>query len=311
MIVRGPPCRSGGEQQEATIPTRIPITNTLSLSEDEIEISFIRSSGPGGQNVNKVSTAVQLRFDLRHSPSLSEALKARAAVAAGSRLTLGGEIVLTADRFRTQALNRSDAVARLLELLRTAATPPKPRRATRPTLGSKVRRLDAKTQRGGIKRLRRPPEVRRQAQGARDVLLAWPEATSASSAGQPPPARHWKNRCPQAKHSRRGVSANTGTAAQITLPSRPLPIAVHILELELGHSDAGAMEQLLRHGGRRRCGAGRADLCRHVDQPRNHHPQRHAQEPGHQYAVGVQRDFFMASGFALLGDRDLLALGLG
>jgi ribosome-associated protein len=133
---------------------RLPITASLSLDPGEIEISFIRASGPGGQNVNKVSTAAQLRFDLRGSPSLPEAVKARAGRLAGSRLTTDGVIVITADRHRTQALNRGDAVARLLDLLKDAAIPPKPRRATRPTLASKTRRLTAKTLRGGVKRLR-------------------------------------------------------------------------------------------------------------------------------------------------------------
>ena len=130
------------------------ITPTLSLNPAEIEIAFIRASGPGGQNVNKVSTAAQLHFDLRRSPSLPDGLKTRAARAAGSRLTTEGVIVITADRFRTQALNRDDAIARLMELLREAAVPPKPRRATRPTLASKQRRLDGKKQRSGVKSLR-------------------------------------------------------------------------------------------------------------------------------------------------------------
>ena len=132
----------------------IPLTPRLRLDADELDISFIRSSGPGGQNVNKVSTAAQLRFDLRGSPSLPDAVKRRAAALAGSRLTQGGEIVITADRFRTQALNRDDAIARLVELLAEAATPPKPRRPTRPTLASKTRRLDGKAQRGRTKKLR-------------------------------------------------------------------------------------------------------------------------------------------------------------
>jgi ribosome-associated protein len=100
-----------------------------------------------------VSTAAQLRFDLRHA-ALPAGLKARAAKLAGTRLTLDGEIVITAARFRTQALNRDDAVARLVDLLRDAAVPPKPRRPTRPTLGSKLRRLEGKAQRSGVKRLR-------------------------------------------------------------------------------------------------------------------------------------------------------------
>jgi ribosome-associated protein len=133
----------------------LPITPTIALDPSEIAIQFIRSSGPGGQNVNKVSTAAQLHFDLSGSPSLPAGLKARAARLAGSRLTNEGVIVISADRFRTQALNRDDAVARLLELLREAAIPPKPRRATRPTLASKQRRLEHKSQRSGVKRLRR------------------------------------------------------------------------------------------------------------------------------------------------------------
>jgi ribosome-associated protein len=136
------------------MPTRIPIFGSISIDEGEIGISFIRSSGPGGQNVNKVSTAAQLRFDLRHSPSLPDGLKTRAARLAGTRLTLDGEIVITATRHRTQAMNRDDAVTRLVELLREAAVPPKVRRPTRPTLASKTRRLDGKTQRSGIKQLR-------------------------------------------------------------------------------------------------------------------------------------------------------------
>jgi ribosome-associated protein len=136
------------------MPEGLPITATLSLDPSEIEIAFIRSSGPGGQNVNKVATAAQLHFDLRRSPSLPDGIKARAARAAGSRLTTEGVIVITADRFRTQALNRDDAIARLIALLRGAVVPPKPRRATRPTLASKERRLEGKKQRGGVKSLR-------------------------------------------------------------------------------------------------------------------------------------------------------------
>jgi ribosome-associated protein len=123
----------------------------------ELSFSFIRASGPGGQNVNKVSSAVQLRFDLEGSPSLPAAMKTRAARLAGTRLTNDGIIVITADRHRTQALNRDDAIDRLVALLKDAAIPPKPRRKTRPTLASKTRRLDSKTKRGGVKRLRGNP----------------------------------------------------------------------------------------------------------------------------------------------------------
>jgi len=131
----------------------LSITPALRLNPAELTISFIRASGPGGQNVNKVSTAAQLRYDLGAS-TLPQPLKARARRLAGQRLTTEGIIVITADRFRTQALNRDDAIGRLLELLREAAIPPKPRRATRPTLASKTRRLDGKSRRSGVKKLR-------------------------------------------------------------------------------------------------------------------------------------------------------------
>lgn len=136
------------------MPDRLALAAGYSLDPSELTISFIRASGPGGQNVNKVSTAAQLRFDLDNSPSLPPPVKARARRLAGSRLTTEGVIVITADRFRTQALNRDDAVARLVELLKEAAIPPKPRRATRPTLASKQRRVEAKVKRGGVKKLR-------------------------------------------------------------------------------------------------------------------------------------------------------------
>jgi len=132
----------------------IALARGLSIDASELSLSFIRASGPGGQNVNKVSSAVQLRFNLDASPSLPGAVKARARVLAGSRLTNEGEIVLTADRFRTQLQNRQDAIGRLVALLSEAAIPPKPRRATRPTLASKRRRMDEKTKRGGVKQLR-------------------------------------------------------------------------------------------------------------------------------------------------------------
>ena len=132
----------------------IALARGLSIDASELSLSFIRASGPGGQNVNKVSSAVQLRFNLDASPSLPGSVKARARVLAGSRLTTEGEIVLTADRFRTQVQNRQDAIGRLVALLSEAAIPPKPRRATRPTLASKRRRMDEKSKRGGVKQLR-------------------------------------------------------------------------------------------------------------------------------------------------------------
>ena len=133
----------------------IEITPSIAIDPREISESFIRSPGPGGQNVNKVATAVQLRFDLRGSPSLPEAVRARAERLAGRRLTKDGVVVITAARFRSQERNREDALARLVTLLREAARPPVPRRPTRPSAGAKRRRLDDKTRRGAIKKLRR------------------------------------------------------------------------------------------------------------------------------------------------------------
>jgi ribosome-associated protein len=132
----------------------IYITNSLSLDPRELEFTFIRSPGPGGQNVNKVSSAVQLRFALRASAAFPHAMKQRAIKLAGSRMTKDGDIILTASSFRTQKQNREDAVARLVSLLQAAAVPPKQRRKTRPTLASKRRRLEAKSKRGKIKSLR-------------------------------------------------------------------------------------------------------------------------------------------------------------
>lgn len=133
----------------------IEITRDIHLDPREIEESFIRSPGPGGQRVDKVSTAVQLRFDLRRSPSLPEAVRARAERLAGRRLTKEGVLVITANRFRSQERNREDALARLVELLRRAARRPTPRKPTRPSAAAKARRLEEKARRGKIKRLRR------------------------------------------------------------------------------------------------------------------------------------------------------------
>jgi ribosome-associated protein len=124
------------------------------IPDEELSESFVRASGPGGQNVNKVASAVELRFDVRNSPSLASPTRRRLERLAGRRLTKDGVIVIRADRFRTQEMNRSDARARLVELVREAATPPKPRIATKPPRAAKERRLKAKDVRGKVKQAR-------------------------------------------------------------------------------------------------------------------------------------------------------------
>jgi ribosome-associated protein len=138
----------------------IHITDRISIDETELAESFIRASGPGGQNVNKLSSAVQLRFDVRQSPSLPHDVRARLERLAGKRLTREGVLVITAQRHRTQERNRADARERLIELIREAATPPVPRRPTRPTRASRERRIESKKRRATIKGLRRtrPPQ---------------------------------------------------------------------------------------------------------------------------------------------------------
>jgi ribosome-associated protein len=135
----------------------IQITPTIAIDDEEIELSFVRSSGPGGQNVNKVATAVQLRFDVRRSPSLPNDVAIRLMKLAGSRLTKDGVLVLTAQSHRLQGDNRAEAIERLTDLLRQAAQKPKRRVATRPTAGSKARRLEGKAKRAGVKTLRGRP----------------------------------------------------------------------------------------------------------------------------------------------------------
>jgi ribosome-associated protein len=129
------------------------------IPEDELQWRFIRASGPGGQNVNKVSTAVQLRFDVAHSPSLPEQVRTRLMALAGQRMTDEGILVIDARRHRSQARNREDAIKRLSELVRQARERPTPRRKTQPTMASKRQRLQSKRRRGDTKRLREVPRA--------------------------------------------------------------------------------------------------------------------------------------------------------
>ena len=135
----------------------IRVTSTIQLNEHEIDFDFVRASGPGGQNVNKVATAAQLRFDVAGSPSLPEEVRERLKKIAGNRIHADGILVIEARRYRSQARNREDATRRLVELIREAAQKPKPRRKTKPSTSSIKRRLEEKQRRGKIKQLRHRP----------------------------------------------------------------------------------------------------------------------------------------------------------
>jgi ribosome-associated protein len=133
------------------------ITDEIRIDESELSESFVQSSGPGGQNVNKVATAVQLRFDVARSPSLPDAVRTRLMVLAGRKLTKDGVLVLTARRHRTQERNREDARGRLVALIRSAAVPPAPRKKTRVPAASRMKRRDDKTKRARVKQMRARP----------------------------------------------------------------------------------------------------------------------------------------------------------
>lgn len=132
----------------------IRVNAEIELDEREIQEDFVRASGPGGQNVNKVSSAVQLRFDVAHSPSLPQPVRDRLLVLAGRRVTQDGVLIIEAERYRSQRRNRDDALERLLALIREACEVETPRRPTRPTLASKKRRLESKQRRSETKKLR-------------------------------------------------------------------------------------------------------------------------------------------------------------
>lgn len=146
--------RAGGDQS-IRLEEMIEFSPDLTIDEQEIQFDFIRSPDPGGQNVNKVATAVQLRFNVLDSPSLPGEVKARLVRLAGRRITAGGELVIQASRYRSQESNRQDALSRLITLLRRAQEKPRPRKRTSPTAASRQRRLAEKRRRAEIKRLRR------------------------------------------------------------------------------------------------------------------------------------------------------------
>ncbi len=133
----------------------IQISPSIQIDERELQFDFVRASGPGGQNVNKVATAVQLRFDIVHSPALASDVKGRLIRSAGKRVNADGVLLIEARRFRTQEANREDAIQRFVELLRRSLVPPKPRRKTRPTAASREKRLQGKKRKGEVKRTRR------------------------------------------------------------------------------------------------------------------------------------------------------------
>ncbi len=136
----------------------LSVTKDIHIPDEEVTLSFIRSSGPGGQNVNKVSTAVQLRFDISNSPSLADEIKRRLLTIAGNRVTSDGVLVIDARNCRTQLRNKEDAVNRLVELIRQATIKPKRRVPSKPTIGSRERRLTRKRQRGELKQSRKQAE---------------------------------------------------------------------------------------------------------------------------------------------------------
>ena len=149
-------CRRGPACDNSLMPA-IPVTRSISIDSDEIEESFARSSGPGGQSVNTTDSAVMLRFDVRNSPSLPEAVKARLGVLAGSRLTRDGILVLKSEGSRSQLLNRQEVRERLVELIREATVVPKKRRPTKPSKAAKARRMEGKAKRSTVKSLRGKP----------------------------------------------------------------------------------------------------------------------------------------------------------